>query len=588
MPLAIELAAARLRTMSVDQLAGRLDDRFRLLTSGSRTALPRHKTLRAVVDWSWELLTDAERTVLRRLSVFSGGASLEAAEQVCAVSAVEREQVLELVTALAEKSLLVAEGDGAPRYRMIGTIKEYAGHRLAEAGESDLARQAHLAYFTELTETADPHLRRAEQLEWLATLGAEHDNIGSAMRGALAAGEAHGAMRLAAGAGWYWWLSGHKTEGFELISAAASTTGEVTDEIRAMVYALAVQFVSSGRGDQHQAAEWIHKAYLFGQRSQSPHPLLAFVLPLERMLQAPDDFLPAWESLLDEEDPWARALARLQLGKMRIMLGQGGRDADAYLEKALAEFRSLGERFGIWFALTELADRSATRGEFAAACERYEQAIAAITEVGAVEDVIRMRSRQAQLYWLLGDEDSSAAAIAEAQRYADRVTWPDALAELALSKAELARWGGNAEEAYQQLGVAATVLGEAAQEASIRAATQELLGYLADDLGQARTHHAAACQAAAEAGHAPLIAYALVGVADLALRRGQCEQAARLLAASTGVRGWPDRSNPDAARIEQAARSRLGEARFAEAAREGTQVSWQELAEATLRRPSPA
>ena len=144
MPLAIELAAARLRTMSIDQLASRLDDRFRLLTSGSRTALPRHRTLRAVVDWSWELLTDAERTVLRRLSVFSGGASLEAAEWVCVGDAVELEQVLELLTSLAEKSLLLAEGDSAPRYRMIGTIKEYAADRLAEAGESDLARQAHL------------------------------------------------------------------------------------------------------------------------------------------------------------------------------------------------------------------------------------------------------------------------------------------------------------------------------------------------------------------------------------------------------------------------------------------------------------
>ena len=112
MPLAIELAAARLRTMSLDQLAHRLDDRFRLLTSGSRTALPRHKTLRAVVDWSWELLTDAERMVLRRLSVFSGGASLDAAERVCAGDAVEQEQVLELLTALAEKSLLLTEGDG--------------------------------------------------------------------------------------------------------------------------------------------------------------------------------------------------------------------------------------------------------------------------------------------------------------------------------------------------------------------------------------------------------------------------------------------------------------------------------------------
>jgi predicted ATPase len=582
MPLAIELAAARLRTMSIDQLAHRLDDRFRLLTGGSRTALPRHRTLRAVVDWSWELLTDAERMVLRRLSVFSGGASLEAAERVCAGDGVEQEQVLELLTALAEKSLLFSEGGSAPRYRMLGTIKEYAGHRLAEAEESDLARQAHLAYFTGLAETAEPHLRRAEQLEWLATLGVEHDNIGSAMRGALAAGEAHAAMRLAAGVGWYWWLGGHKVEGFELITAATETPGEVSDEIRATVYGLVVQFVSSGRGDEHQAAAWIHQAHRFGQRSHSRHPAIGFAAALDRMVREPGAFLPAFEQLLDHEDPWVRALARLHLGKMRIVLGQEGRDADAYLEMALAEFRALGERFGIWFALSELADRIAVRGEFAGACEHYEQAIAVGTELGAIEDVIRMWSRLARLYWLRGDEESSAAAIAEAERCAERVTWPDALVELALSKAELARWGGNPEEAYRQLGIATAVLGHEAEETNIRAATHDLLGYLADDLGEARTHHATACRAASEAGHAPLIAQALVGVADLALRQDQYEQAARLLAASVGVRGLPDRSHPDVARIEQAARRRLGDTRFAEAALEGTRTSWRQLVAVTL------
>ncbi len=582
MPLAIELAAARLRTMSMDQLANRLDDRFRLLTSGSRTAMPRHRTLRAVVDWSWELLTDNERAVLRRLSVFSGGASLEAAERVCADDAVAQDEVLDLLTSLAEKSLLLTEGDAAPRYRMIGTVKEYAADRLAEAGESGLARRAHLAYFTELTEAADPHLRRAEQLDWLATLEAEHDNIGAAMRGALAAGEAQAAMRLAAGAGWYWWLGGHKAEGIELLTAATSLEGAVTDDVRATVYALVVHFVSSGRGDEHTAAEWIHRAYRFSQRSQSRDPRLAFVAPLERMLQAPGDFLPAWEALLGNEDPWVRALARLQVGKLRIVLGRGGWDADAYLEMALAEFRALGERFGISIALTELADRLAVRGEYAAACDHYEQAIAVVTEVGAIDDVIALRSRQAQLYWLLGDKDASAAAIAEAERCAERVTWPDALAELALSKAELARWAGHTEEAYQQLGVATTLLGDEAERANIRAVKHDLLGYLSDDLGEARAHRAAACEAASEAGHAPLIALVLVGVADLALRSGQYEQAARLLAASAAVRGLLDHSHPDVARIERTARRRLGEARFAEATLEGTLTSWSELVKVTL------
>ncbi|HVC74563.1 MAG TPA: BTAD domain-containing putative transcriptional regulator, partial [Mycobacteriales bacterium] len=510
MPLAIELAAARLRTMSLDQLADRLHDRFRLLTGGSRTALPRHKTLRAVVDWSWELLTDAERMVLRRLSVFSGGASLDAAERVCAGGGIEQEQMLELLTSLAEKSLLLTEGNGAPRYRMIGTIKEYAADRLAEAGESELTRRAHLAYFTELAEAAEPHLRRAEQLEWLDTLGIEHDNIGAAMRGALAAGVAQPAMRLAAAAGWYWWLGGRRSEGVELLVAAANTPGEATDEVRAMVYALVVMFVTSGRSDAQQAAEWIHQAYRFSQRTRHRVPLLGLVTPLECMLQEPGAALPAFESLLDNEDPWVRALARLHLGKMRFVLGQGGREAEANLELAVTEFRALGERYGISFALSELAEQIALRGEFAGACEHYEQAVAVITEVGATEDVIRMRTRLALMYWLNGDQDASAATIAEAERTAEAVTWPYALVELALAKVALARWGGDADEARHQLAVATTLLGDDAEQAGIRAELHNVLGYLADDLGEARTHRVVAWQAASEAGYAPLIAQTLV------------------------------------------------------------------------------
>ncbi|MBF6299104.1 winged helix-turn-helix domain-containing protein [Nocardia amamiensis] len=607
-PLAIELAAARLRTMSLDQLANRLDDRFRLLTGGSRTALPRHRTLRAVVDWSWELLTDAERMVLRRLAVFSGGASLDAAEQVCAGTeggpmgggpegqgggkstgqesgknvAVERWEVLELLTALTEKSLLVTAEDSGPRYRMLDTIKQYALDRLGEAGESDPARRAHLAYFTGLTETAEPHLRRAEQLEWLATLEVEHDNIAVAMRGALAAGDAAGAMRLAAAAGWYWWLSGHKAEGMELVTAAADASGDVDDATRATVYGLVVHFVSSGRNDEYQVEEWIHKAYRFSRGIRAGHPALAFVSALERLLQGPDEYLPAFEALLTDDDPWVRALARLQLGKMRIMLGQGGRDADAYLETALAEFRALGERWGISFALTELANRIATRGEFASACELFEQAIAVVTEIGAIEDVVGMRSRQAQLYWLSGDSEAGAAAMAEAQRCADRVAWPNALAELALAKADLARWSGDTEQAYEQIGAATTMLGSEAEQPQITAVIHNLRGYLANGIEEAREHHAAAFQAASVAGHAPLISQILVGVADLAARDEQYEQAVRLLAASAGVRGLPDRSQPDATRIEQTARRRLGAARFTEATKEGAQSSWRELAATTL------
>ncbi|WP_020499002.1 BTAD domain-containing putative transcriptional regulator [Sciscionella marina] len=575
MPLAIELAAARLRTMSLEQLADRLDDRFRLLTGGSRTALARHRTLRAVIDWSWELLTEAEQLVLRRLSVFSGGASLEAAEQVCGGDA------LESLAALTEKSLVQAVGERVPRYRMLGTVEEYAGQRLAAAGESDLLRCRHLAYFTELAETAEPHLRRAGQLEWLATLEIEHDNIVSAMRGVLGAGEAPAAMRLAAASGWYWWLAGHKLEGGELLIAATELPGEVPDEVRATVYAFVAGFLTSGRADAQQAQDWIRQVFEIGGRVRNPHPAVVLVVALERLLHGPDAFLSAFEPLLEHEDPWVRALSRLQLGKMRIVLGRDESDVDMYLEQARTEFRALGDRWGTSFALAELADRLAMRGEFADACEHYEQAIAVVTEVGSVEDVVAMRSRQAQLYWLAGDQEASTAAMTEAQRHAERVAWPNALAELALAKAELARWCGDTEQAREQLGIARATLGAEAEQ-NIHVVTQDLLGYLAEEPDAARAHRTAAFRAVSDSGHAPQIAQVLVGIADLALREENYEQAARLLAASVGVCGVSDRSRPDAVRIEQAVRDRLGANEFAEATRAGGRTDWAQLARITL------
>ncbi|ETK35256.1 SARP family transcriptional regulator [Microbispora sp. ATCC PTA-5024] len=582
-PLAIELAAARLRTMSVDQLARRLDDRFRLLTGGSRTALSRHRTLRAVVDWSWDLLTEAERGVLRRLSVFSGGASLDAAERVCGDEAFAGEQVLDVLTALIEKSLLLADGEGTPRYRMLDTIREYAAQRLAEAGETERARRAHLAYFTELAETADPHLRRAEQLEWLATLEAEHDNLNAALRGAIAEGWAQEAMRLAGAVGWYYFLSGHRTEGTELSIAAASLPGEVSDEVRALACAIVTVFVTSGPGgDQYQAREWILEAYRRTPSSGYRNPLLGFVVPLERMLREPPEFLSAFDPLVVGDDPWVRAQARLSRGRLRLTLGGDETDVDADVEIALAEFRALGDRWGISSALTFLADRLATRGEFARACEHHEEAVTALTEVGATEDVVGLRARQAQLYWLLGDERASTSAMADAQRFAGGVASPDALAELALAKAQLARWRGEPGRAHEHLATVRAMLSTAKMGDFIRAKAMDLYGYLAEDLEQARAYRTEAFHAAAEHPFPPLVAEVLIGIADLALRQGRYEQAARLLAASDGVRGTPDRSQPDASRIAGETRDRLGEVLFTEAIREGLRRDWRELAEITL------
>ncbi|MFE6942790.1 AfsR/SARP family transcriptional regulator [Streptomyces chartreusis] len=208
LPLAIELAAARLRMLTPRQIADRLDDRFRLLTSGSRTVLPRQQTLRAVVDWSWELLDEDEREVLRRLSVFAGGCDLAAAEAVCGPSA------LEALGSLVDKSLVVAapSGDGEMRYRLLETVAEYAGERLDEAGQRAEAGRAHQTYYRELARTTDPLLRGPGQLAAVQRLEREYENLRTALRHAVAGREEQEALCMILSLAWYWQMRDLKIE----------------------------------------------------------------------------------------------------------------------------------------------------------------------------------------------------------------------------------------------------------------------------------------------------------------------------------------------------------------------------------------
>ncbi|MCW1093663.1 winged helix-turn-helix domain-containing protein [Streptomyces sp. RS2] len=212
LPLAIELAAARLRMLTPRQIADRLDDRFRLLTSGSRTVLPRQQTLRAVVDWSWDLLDADEREVLGRLSVFAGGCDLAAAEAVCGPAA------LDALASLVDKSLVVAapvtdrlSGDGM-RYRLLETVAEYAGERLDETGGRAAAARAHLTYYRELARTTDPLLRGPRQLAAIERLEREYENLRTALRHAVAERDEQEALCLALSLVWYWQMRDLRVE----------------------------------------------------------------------------------------------------------------------------------------------------------------------------------------------------------------------------------------------------------------------------------------------------------------------------------------------------------------------------------------
>ncbi|WP_433357334.1 BTAD domain-containing putative transcriptional regulator [Microtetraspora malaysiensis] len=232
MPLAIELAAARLRTLSVERIAAWLDDRFRLLTSGRRTALPRHRTLQAVVDWSWNLLSGKERELAMRLAAFPAGATFSALEEVAELDSAD---VLELLTGLVDKSLVEHAGG---RYRMLETIRSYGMERLAETGGLPAARDAHARYFLRLAETADPELRKADQLHWMRVLHAEHDNILAALRYAVDVGDPDLGVRLVAAMWWFWFLRGSRTEGTHWARTVLAIPGDLPDPLRTMTAVL--------------------------------------------------------------------------------------------------------------------------------------------------------------------------------------------------------------------------------------------------------------------------------------------------------------------------------------------------------------
>ena len=238
-PLALELAAARVKVLAVEQIATRLDDRFRLLTAGSRTAVLRQQTLRATMDWSFDLLSQEERALLRRRSVFAGGWSLEAAEAICSGNGVAASDTLDLLTQLVNKSLVIAETQGGEaRYRLLETVRQYGRDRLLKSKKLETMRDRHLNFFLNLAEKAEPHLEGGEQAVWLNRLGAEHDNLRGALEWSIHGAPGKG-LRLAVALGKFWLVRGHFTEGRGWLEEAleSSTRGSVALRAKAFNWA---------------------------------------------------------------------------------------------------------------------------------------------------------------------------------------------------------------------------------------------------------------------------------------------------------------------------------------------------------------
>ena len=574
MPLAIELAAPWLRTLTPAQLAGRLDDRFALLTGGSRVALPRHQTLRAVVDWSWNLLSDQERALARGLAVLPAGATLAAAERVCAGErGLTDGAVLPALAGLVGKSILArspAGADGEARYRMLDTVRAYGLERLAEAGEETEIRDAAARYYLDVVESADPLLRTSTQARWFRVLTAEQDNISAAIRWVTARGDAASALRFVRSLGYYWAQRGHGEADALCREVLAMTPPPLTRELaeaRVICALLAAGWSWDIESIRDALTEALAAVAELDDGSRSVHPLVAMAEPVLLQYDGASDRARAqFERYADSADPWLRAVGQAYLSSYDFSLGTLD-GAEEHCRAGLAELRGLGEQWGVSMALTQLAEFTELRADHAASIEALAEAAAIGRELAAWGDLTYVEARLALIRARAGDLATARAEMTRVERTVTaRGGQMDTDRWIALMKAELAwREGDYAESARCAAAVLAVVSDlQAPWWQSLRAQVKarraaallrqgnrdrcgELLGEALDDAA-AWTEH-------------PALATVLDACAAYLLARGRgadAERAGRLLGAAHAVRGAFDESSPDAPAARDAARAALG------------------------------
>ncbi|MCL9762179.1 BTAD domain-containing putative transcriptional regulator [Frankia sp. AiPa1] len=592
MPLAIELAAARLRAMTPEQVAARLDDRFRLLSSGSRTALPRHRTLAAVVAWSWDLLDEPERVLWCRLSIFAGGVTADSARAVCAAGLfagpLDPDDVPDLLTALVEKSLLVTDARTG-RYRQLETIREYGLQRLDEAGERARLRTAHADYFLDLAETAEPHLRGHEQIHWLRRLVAEQDNLHAALHAAVTAGDADTAVRMAAALGWYWWLRGGKAEGAQLAEAALDVPGETPAVARTMAGAIAALNAVDGFQDVDRALRLMRRVPAEAEHTDaaaagmsaadvlprgSP-PMISLLRGFGIMLEggsATDRALQAFRDCFDLPDPWTSAVARVLYAYLTINVGDRMVEAERSARAALAAFTEIGDRWGMAISYGALGEVSVLCGEHAAAVAAYRRAGELMADLDSTDDTGQFQSNLVFAALALGDRALAESALEDARRSAQRAANPELHASVAVIDSCLARFDGDLDRALAVLLPTAAQLWPQAGAPQLRAWVASAIAHVELALGRldsARMLLAAALGEAVRSGDSPVIARVLVAVADLALHDGAAPHAAELLGAAVLVSRSGDQDHD---RVLRRTRSAVDEATFAAAYARGQAV----------------
>ncbi|PZG19969.1 AfsR/SARP family transcriptional regulator [Micromonospora craterilacus] len=564
LPLAIELAAVRLRALPVQAVADRLDDRFRLLSRGDPTAAPRHRTLRAVVGWSWELLSPDERALARRLTVFVGGATGAAAVQVCDPDGAD---VSDLLTDLVDRSIVEWTGS---RYRMLESIREYGAEQLVEAGERERLCRAHAEYFLDLARTADPELRGPAQLSWADRLSAEHANLHAALAWAVSA-DPHLALRLVAALAWYWNLRGIRGEVAPAVTELLDRIGpeppaELTEEYLVCAM-LDLATGKPGRYDQNRLAAIEAMATALGRPVRQPF----LVVTLVQATGPPAHDLTARLRLLGS-DRWFKGLIHLGWGYLRLFDGDLA-GAEPGLHEALVSFRASGDRWGVSQALDGLSTLADLRGDPHTALALSAEAIDLVTQLAALEEVAELRCRRAERLIRAGRLAEAQAEYAAAAELARRIGLHGILVLTRYGQGELARLAGDLATARHRYESALADCPADWPNSEVRSRLLTGLGRLAEADGavpEACSRHQAALAAALTSGFPQCVAAAADGLAGAVLLDGDAGGAARLLGMATAVRGGHVPGYPDRGRTVAGIRSRLGDQAYAEAHASGT------------------
>ncbi|HET9909356.1 MAG TPA: tetratricopeptide repeat protein, partial [Anaerolineales bacterium] len=501
-PLAIELAAARIQVLRVEQIASRLDNRFRLLTGGSRTALPRHQTLRALIDWSYELLSTSERALLGRLSVFAGEWTLEAAEAICIGEGIEADEIMDFLIQLVNKSLVNSDRahTAEARYHLLETIRQYARDKLLEAGGGERIRDQHLDFFLKMSERAEPDLRGPDQVKLLNMLEDELDNMRAALEWSLERDIEKG-LRLASSLMWLWHLRGHASEGIEWLDRM------LTSPI--------------GEDDKTPGLQTRAKALLMLGL------LRMFLSNPGAALQPLQESQKLYEEL-GADGKQGKAYAIWGLGTTASYKGNNDK-AKALTEESLALFRELGDKFGITECLNTLGDIALTQGDYEQAKLLWQESLVLKRERGDKDGIAFSLAQLGNIAFLEGEFERATPLYEEAATLFRQVGNKFFASAAFYSLGETAWAQGNyahAAKKYEE----ALKLGKGVDEERAVAFVLYDLGAMARSQGnydQAVKMLEEAVTLFKEIGNKWGISTAYYGIGEVAWARGQYDLAAR-------------------------------------------------------------